>query len=95
MDRALAFAALHDCAIVSRAQRLGFPLTHDFPMTRAVAARILAARKASGDGLHFAYFRGMAMRVDMAREPLDLRAFNLDHGDGAGEAALQMAGVIP
>jgi hypothetical protein len=92
-DRALAFAALHDCAMVSTARRLRFPLTPGHLMTRAEAAQILAEREAEGRGLYFDYFRGMVMKVDMACWPLDLRFFNRDHGDGAGEAALQMAGV--
>jgi len=77
-------------ALYNASRHLGLGWLHATPQDLTVdeATAMLQEQK------YFDYLRGRVMKLDFKRDPLDLRLYDRDNGNGAAEMALRAANVI-
>jgi hypothetical protein len=82
--KAAVLAALYNA---SRPMGLGFLEATPEPMTEAEAQTFLDDSRFK----YFDYLKGRVLKVDLSGNTVDLRLYDRDNGEGAGERAIRAA----
>ena len=83
------------CALYNSSRVLGMGALHaqDGKLTEDEANKLLGGvREEPGQpriGTYFDYLNGKIIKTDVSKRPLELRLFDRDNGEGAGERAIK------